>query len=78
MPHVAVRSCQGTELALKHPHGTVLCLARHLQDQDAGPAAFRTKTTHLSKPWLRAASGEDEGALGQGASSRSHIVPKCM
>lgn len=44
LSHVAVWSCQGTELALEHTQGTAPCLTRHLQDEEAGGCvAFRAK-----------------------------------
>lgn len=43
LPHVAVWGCQGTELALKHTQGTVVCLTLHLQVQETGRITCRTR-----------------------------------
>lgn len=43
LAHVAVWSCQGAELALKHTQGLALRLARHLQGQHAGQVTIRTQ-----------------------------------
>lgn len=50
LPHVAVRRCQGTELALKHAQGPAPGLTLHLQAQDTGHGPLRTKRCAVSRP----------------------------
>lgn len=82
LPNIGIRSCQGTELALKHAQGTGLCLRCHLQDQEIGVSPSEPKKHHtlnsLCLPFVAHPQSVSIPDLALRSSSSEQVTQNCQ